>query len=346
MRSLPKHSLANASECLESRLGSELYLTDEPSDSGIGVADSDEELMDRLDRHEEMIESIMKSNREVEEKMRNLEEVLLKRMKTTLMEASTIKDTVTHIIQIVKRDKNEIIEVGKSLKSEMVDKVSTIQSFMSNYIHTKECLSGIIKDLQIQLALDSQDETDKSSIALFGISNEQATNSSQHPVKIDKNCISCSTHKNIILKSFKMACLNYNPSEVKFEHKQYPRKELLKLRIENLKQLGVNTNLQNKSHQPKIISRGNSPKKSSQPQKSMKLRYKQARHTRCNMSIDVDKVPYDSIDSRAVQGLRKPIGLTSKAKVADWVRYLKTALKDLIPHLGTRRHSEQFEQPS
>lgn len=84
------------------------------------------------------------------------------------------------------------------------------------------------------------------SISLLGVFEEQGDNrrlNYHEPVKIDKNCISCSTYKSLILKAFKIAWLYYNPSNVKYNNKMYTREEIIRLRIESLKEIGVSLNV-------------------------------------------------------------------------------------------------------
>jgi len=56
------------------------------------------------------------------------------------------------------------------------------------------------------------------------------TNRSGPPAKIvhvDKRCLSCSGQAPSILSAFKMACLQYNPSPVKYENDELPRADIL-----------------------------------------------------------------------------------------------------------------------
>ena len=48
-------------------------------------------------------------------------------------------------------------------------------------------------------------------------------------VGIDQNCLSCAYTENneATLKAFKMACLTYNPSKVRFEQTKYTRVQLI-----------------------------------------------------------------------------------------------------------------------
>lgn len=98
----------------------------------------------------------------------------------------------------------------------------------------------IMKLLRIQYALSHQDELDKQDIFLAGskeaknpldleVSIDQSfMQMSKKPVlSLDKKCLLCagtgSKEIPALLKHFKIACLSYNPSQVKYENKIYDR---------------------------------------------------------------------------------------------------------------------------
>ena len=48
-------------------------------------------------------------------------------------------------------------------------------------------------------------------------------------ISLDKNCLTCSTgnQNEAVMRAYKMACLQYEPSPVEFESSQYTRHELI-----------------------------------------------------------------------------------------------------------------------
>jgi hypothetical protein len=162
----------------------------------------------------------------------------------------------------------------------------------------------LVKDLDIQLALEMQDEMDKNSISLLGISKElDAQMDKNKPIlKIDKNCISCSTHKSFILKGFKMACLYYSPSNVQYDSKFYTRDELLKLRIDHLQNLEICPPISPQFFSPKPVKPRNPSSIIHSPKRpKMKFRYK--KKSRCTTSLETPIPALHSIDDRHLQGL-------------------------------------------
>ena len=55
-------------------------------------------------------------------------------------------------------------------------------------------------------------------------------------VSINKNCINCSGDSGFVMSAFKMACLKYNSSSVKYGIRSYPRVELMNIRQQLLTQ--------------------------------------------------------------------------------------------------------------
>jgi hypothetical protein len=94
----------------------------------------------------------------------------------------------------------------------------------------------LLVDTKIQQVMEESDELDKSAITLYGFSDQSASNfksgigQGSKVVSVDRNCFNCSPQPNLVLKAFKMACLNYKPSDILWNNKEYSRMQILKLR--------------------------------------------------------------------------------------------------------------------
>ena len=100
---------------------------------------------------------------------------------------------------------------------------------------------NLLRDAEeINLALYNQDELDRAQTQLYGFNEEFCNshrNTAESPVTINKNCIQCSGNAQFIKKAFKMACLNYNSSQVTHKNVSYARPALFKKRQEILAQI-------------------------------------------------------------------------------------------------------------
>lgn len=95
----------------------------------------------------------------------------------------------------------------------------------------RNIIEKLIDGQKIVIELLSQDEEDKQSVHLAGLAEKKDTKSptkSKQMINFKPDCLSCSGQSSLLYSAFKLACLNYYPSEVKYENKQYTRKELIK----------------------------------------------------------------------------------------------------------------------
>ncbi|CAG9322257.1 unnamed protein product [Blepharisma stoltei] len=100
----------------------------------------------------------------------------------------------------------------------------------------RKVIDLLVEFAKINIALVGQDEIDKESMSLMGIrdspvktSHRSSSVTKRMPVELDKVCLSCSGHANLIANAFKMACISYSPSLVPFRGCQYDRNELVDL---------------------------------------------------------------------------------------------------------------------
>ncbi len=106
----------------------------------------------------------------------------------------------------------------------------------------------------MQLASEDQDLKDRTSVAFLGVKEQKVTKQDMHltsprsvsesfelaksyttgeiPIKIDQKCISCQVghDTSLVLSLFKIACLNYTPSNVKYRLHSLTRTEMLSIR--------------------------------------------------------------------------------------------------------------------
>ena len=124
---------------------------------------------------------------------------------------------------------------------------------MTNSIKNQEGVSGILtefmnqialvvnrllKSEEIDVALYDQDEKDRQNTVLYGI-NDEATGmvetETKSPIIINKQCLQCSGNASYVRKAFKIACLQYTASKVKYNGEQQTRTDLLNQRYKVVK---------------------------------------------------------------------------------------------------------------
>ena len=95
--------------------------------------------------------------------------------------------------------------------------------------------------MDLDLALATQDHSDKESLALIGLRESQAPKQQQlskESVGFDARCVNCDTDPNVkqmIYSKFKIACLQYKPSLVTLKTGlQYARADVFDMQKELL----------------------------------------------------------------------------------------------------------------
>ena len=123
-----------------------------------------------------------------------------------------------------KRDHNDKENQYKTITSALDDVISREGTIHESVEHLSSSFDRLVEYCRISMALQSQDEVDRESIALMGYKKTKNT-----VVTLDRRCLSCAGQSSAVLGAFKMACLAYEPSAVVFQNKRFTRKELLKV---------------------------------------------------------------------------------------------------------------------
>ncbi len=74
-----------------------------------------------------------------------------------------------------------------------------------------------------------QDEIDRQGTALYALKSSKNSELTQVPtLQLDQNCVSCDNKNTpLIQQAFKMACLTYNPSQIRIDDQLFSREEIL-----------------------------------------------------------------------------------------------------------------------
>lgn len=133
-----------------------------------------------------------------------------------------------------KRDKADVATdittlkaTQQSLKTEVAAATATLERFAQLFTH-------IIEYCRIGIALSSQDEDDRQSIALMGYKENRPQSrpgSALKPpvVSVDRQCLSCAGQASVVISAFKVACLAYAPTPISYRKAIFQRRELLEI---------------------------------------------------------------------------------------------------------------------
>lgn len=129
--------------------------------------------------------------------------------------------------QQVLRNKQDKIDLSKQMAlyhAEQKANTLTLEKIDQQISSVNELLMSLAEIGKILYVLIAQEEEDRQSLQLIGYSEAKV----QKPyISLKADCMSCSGQNPTILNAFKMACLNYMPSSVKYRHRAYTRKQLI-----------------------------------------------------------------------------------------------------------------------
>lgn len=173
---------------------------------------------------EESIKKIKKSAEKVKKMLINDQEELRLNIKLIYDENR----------QLIKQRVNDMQKIENELKTITGTQLEILNTF--NY--TKEELNslknfqeGLLESTKILFYLLKQDEKDRENLQLTAYSEHRSKSLTKHKpqVTLRPECLSCSGQASSVYSAFKMACLNYTPSEIIFNNKHFPRTSLIKL---------------------------------------------------------------------------------------------------------------------
>ena len=134
--------------------------------------------------------------------------------------------------QMIKQRINDMLRVDSDFKKNAAaieghDK--EIEHFKEEIMSIFEELEGIVESQKIIYSLLRQDEEDRDGIQLTAISENKQRSFTRPKISLKPECLSCSGQSSSVYSAFKMACLNYLPSEVNYNKRMYQRDVLINL---------------------------------------------------------------------------------------------------------------------
>jgi hypothetical protein len=142
-------------------------------------------------------------------------------LKTNL---SLIHEEIKQIILRNKQEKTDLVRQISLYHSDFKSSTSNLDKIELTLSTLTESFTSLSEIFKIIHLLTSQEEEDRQSLQLLGYSESKT----QKPyISLKSDCMSCSGQNPTILSAFKMACLNYSPSGIKYKQRTYTRKQLI-----------------------------------------------------------------------------------------------------------------------
>lgn len=185
---------------------------------------------------EKDLESIRQSIESLESKSKAISEATEKTsesVNTTLSQFSqdlTSNFSLIHneIKQLIQKNKQSRVDVSKTLadfSKDLREREKIIERVDQQFSNVSELLANIVEFCRVLHSILAQEEEDRENLNLIGISETKPAQKGYLSLKTE--CISCSGNNTVVMSAFKMACINYNPSPIKYCLKNFTRKQLI-----------------------------------------------------------------------------------------------------------------------
>jgi hypothetical protein len=200
-----------------------------------------------LDIHsyQEQIDKLSENMRVFEETVRNHLDSFTKNVLPTVTRLDTslesakkefrtsnliFSEEIHHLLKLRSKEITELQCKHESLSNYHNTLSEKVKDLEQDLDHLKKTINKSIKCLQMTFELMNQDEIDRQSLHLAGFLDKKEQKSPQKSkisASLKPECLSCSGNSLLLFSAFKLACLNYYPSEVNFEGETFSRPGLL-----------------------------------------------------------------------------------------------------------------------
>lgn len=134
------------------------------------------------------------------------------------------------IKMLIQNNKQSRVDVSKTLNDfsrDLKEREKNIERVDQQFGNVSELLANIVEFCRVVHSILAQEEEDRENLNLIGISETKQNNKGYLSLKTE--CMSCSGNNTVVMSAFKMACINYNPSPIKYSLKTFTRKQLINL---------------------------------------------------------------------------------------------------------------------
>lgn len=141
--------------------------------------------------------------------------------------------------------KQKVVDIGvkqeleqKHVKTQL-SKLDSNQQILDSQINVyKDQLKDLLNFSSVINHIVIQDEIDRQGTALYALRSGKTEISPTPTYQLDPNCINCELKtSSVIQQAFKMACLTYNPSQIRIDEQLFSRQEILEISTNILEKL-------------------------------------------------------------------------------------------------------------
>ena len=199
-----------------------------PSIDIIKIETELEELRKKIEsltsEHSSIKETIDSSKADLQELMHTLTVSSEKFQQEISTNVRLLDEEIKHLLLRNKQDKIDLTRQMTLYHSEQKTIILSIEKLDQQISSLNELLVSFSEIAKILYLMSAQEEEDRQSLQLLGYAESK---SSKQYISLKADCMSCSGQNPVVMTAFKMACLNYSPSSIKYRHRTYSRKQLI-----------------------------------------------------------------------------------------------------------------------
>ncbi|CDW90573.1 UNKNOWN [Stylonychia lemnae] len=236
-------------------------------ESGSDSASSYSEMIDTLKHQVEMLKLDLNNAKgalqlQIVEATASIENKISMQLKKQNEQVYEVKLSLMDETSRIKRERTDFQIEIKKLRELVSSFANTSESHNLQFIKFQKWAKKVSDIMQMSSIIEAQEERDKHSIALIGMKESANQNSisvqdqsvSQQPqiqgagnhhkgqpiVSIDNKCLNCSNQSGdraILYSQFKIACLQYRPSNVCYKTQSYSKEDILNFKARQILEL-------------------------------------------------------------------------------------------------------------
>ncbi|OMJ73867.1 hypothetical protein SteCoe_27348 [Stentor coeruleus] len=133
---------------------------------------------------------------------------------------------------LIQKTKQNRIDVGKTLsvyQADLKEKALITDRIDKQFNNVSELVSNLVEFNKVMHIILAQEEEDREGLSLIGFTDNSSKSLQKPYLSLKSECMSCSGANTLVTSAFKMACINYNPSSVKYNMKVFTRKQIIQV---------------------------------------------------------------------------------------------------------------------
>ncbi|OMJ77097.1 hypothetical protein SteCoe_23368 [Stentor coeruleus] len=133
------------------------------------------------------------------------------------------------LIQKTKQNRTDVAKTLSIYQADLKEKSLITDRIDKQFNNVSELVSNLVEFNKVIHIILAQEEEDREGLSLIGFTDNSSKSLQKAYLSLKPECMSCSGANTLVTSAFKMACINYNPSPVKYNMKVFTRKQIIQV---------------------------------------------------------------------------------------------------------------------